>query len=372
MSGIEDHTSDDAPVSTGGVRERLLSRLTRWLDDNITLPLDRLRFRASVRHLSGPRHNQTSREAVTVVALVRDGSYYLDVFLAHYRALGVAHFVFCDTGSSDDTLTRLALAPDVTVLQSRLPWGRFENMFRGYAASNFCADRWCLFADMDEILEFEGQEQLGLSGLVGYLDRHGYTAMMAQMLEMFPEAPLRSVAQLSYPEVQQTFCHYDITAVRAVPYHDASTGLEFFLTQNELPDSTEPKMQFGGIRGAVFAERCCLSKHPLVYVGDGVIPAVHPHLSTGVKVADTMAVLKHYKFANDPMARDQASLSTSAISHGEDALRVAGFAASPDLTLWSPAALRYDRPQAGSETGPEQLRKAGFLRVSPRYLAELN
>ncbi|WP_405116847.1 hypothetical protein L0Z64_15185 [Phaeobacter sp. BS23] len=80
-----------------------------------------------------------------------------------------------------------------------------------------------------------------------------------------------------------------------------------------------------------------------------------------------MAVLKHYKFANDPMARDQASLAADAIPHGEDALRVAGFAKRPDLTLWSQTAQKYDGP----ETGPAALRTAGFLQVSARYLAEI-
>ncbi|MFV1440343.1 MULTISPECIES: glycosyltransferase family 2 protein [unclassified Phaeobacter] len=368
MTGTDDPPSPAAPKAPDGLTRRFRARLADRFDSRIVMPFDRLRFRATLRNLSGPRQIHQPREAVTVVALVRDGAYYLDVFLAHYRALGAAHFVFCDTGSSDDTLARLAAEPDVTVLQSRLPWGRFENIFRGYAARKFCAGRWCLFADMDEILEFEGQAQLGLTGLVRYLDRHGYSAMMAQMLEMFPKAPLQSVAQHAYPEVQQSFCHYDISAVRALPYHDPATGLGFFLSQNQLPDAPAPapRMQFGGIRGAIFGENCCLSKHPLVFVGADVGPAVHPHLSTGVQVADTMAVLKHYKFANDPMARDQASLSRAAISHGEDALRVAGFATTPDLSLWSEKAQRYDGP----ETGPQQLREAGFLQVSPRYLAE--
>ncbi|UWR76906.1 glycosyltransferase family 2 protein [Phaeobacter inhibens] len=367
MTGTTDPPRTAALVPTSGMPGRVLSRLSGWLDSKIGLPFDRLRFRVSLRHLSGPRKIDLPREAVTVVALVRDGAYYLDVFLAHYRALGVSHFVFCDTGSTDGTLAQLAQEPDVTVLQSRLPWGRFENIFRGYAARTFSADRWCLFADMDEILEFEGQAQLGLNGLVRYLNRHGYSAMMAQMLEMFPQAPLRSVAQQSYPEVQQSFCHYDISAVRALPYHDPATGLGFFLSRNQIPDAPPPKMQFGGIRGAVFGERCCLSKHPLVFVDADTDPAVHPHVSTGVRVADTMAVLKHYKFANDPMARDQASLKAASIPHGEDALRVAGFAKRPDLTLWSQTAQKYNGP----ETGPEALREAGFLQVSARYLTEI-
>lgn len=53
--------------------------------------------------------------------------------------------------------------------------------------------------------------------------------------------------------------------------------------------------------------------------------------------------------------------------HGEDALRVAGFAKRPDLTLWSQTAQKYNGP----ETGPEALREAGFLQVSARYLTEI-
>ncbi|APG48192.1 glycosyltransferase family 2 protein [Phaeobacter porticola] len=363
MTGTDDGAQHPQENRTRPRGNGVAARLSGLWDRYVALPGDRLRFSASVRHISGPRQPKSTPDAVTVIALVRDGAYYLDVFLSHYRALGVTHFVFCDTGSADGTLARLAAEPDVTVLQSLLPWGRFENMFRGYAARRFCQDRWCLFADMDEILEFEGQNAAGLPGLITYLERHGYTAMMAQMLEMFPNAPLTTVADLSYRAVQDQFCHYDITAVRALPYDSKATGLSYFLQQNELPDTAEPKMQFDGIRGAVFGERCCLSKHPLVHIGEGVAPAVHPHLSTGVRVADVMAVLKHYKFANNALARDRASQSSEAIPHGEDALRVAGFSADPDLSLWSTAAQVYE--------GPALLRAQGFVQLAPRYLKEI-
>lgn len=366
MSGNKDiagHPDSDA-MQVPGMAARAVDRLGGILQRHVRARIDQLRFDRSLRHLSGPVDPQGMADDVTVVALVRDGAYYLDVFLDHYRSLGVRHFVFCDTGSTDQTLSRLAAEPDASVLQSTLPWGRFENLFRGHAATRFSRGRWCLFADMDEILDFDGRSERGLRGLTGYLERYGYTAMMAQMLEMFPRCALRETADLTYAEAQDEFCHYDLTAVRSLAYRDRATGLSDLLHLNTVPDTAAPRFQFGGIRASAFGENCCLSKHPLVKVVPGVAPAVHPHLSTGVRVADAMAVLKHYKFANDPIGRDQASLASKSIGHGEDALRLAGFDARPDLSLWSDHAEVYD--------GPAALRAAGFLQVSARFVEEMS
>ncbi len=297
-----------------------------------------------------------------VVALVRDGMFYLDAFLRHYRALGAAQFVFCDNGSTDGTVERLKREKDVVILRCDLPWGEIENTFRRYAAERYAKGRWCLFADMDEMFEFEGAAQIGLPGLTRYLQDHGHSALMAQMLEMFPEGPLSAAAKLSYEQALETFCWYDLRAVERHGYHDPAIGFSWFLTGNRLANP-KVEMLFGGLRKRVFGEQCCLSKHPLVRVVDGVEPGVHPHASAGVRVADFTALIRHYKFAGDTTARDADTIRRNAIPHGEDRQRQARFEAEPDLSLWSDQAERFQ--------GFEPLYQAGFLIRSDAFTAYL-
>mgnify|MGYP002332277679 CR=1 FL=1 len=320
------------------------------------------RFKASLRHLHGPKQRIAAADEVVLIALVRDGAYYLEAFFDHYRRLGVSHFVFFDNGSQDDTLERLRQEPDVSLLQSTLPWGAFENSFRNYAAKRFATDRWCLITDMDEIFDFEGSTEIGLAGLTAFLTRRGYTGVVAQMLEMFPKAPLREVATLSYAQSLLQFDHCNISSVTAHDYQSPGSGLGYFLRQNQTT-APEPKVLFGGIRGKVFGENCCLTKHPLVFVGPDVEPALHPHASTGIRIAPMTALIKHYKFANDALARDQASVAEGSINHGEDRQRLSVLAQTPDLSLWSPTAQRYP--------GITALQSQGFLQTDAAYSADL-
>ncbi len=336
---------------------------TQRLRSKLAKARHRKRFRRSVKHLHGPMQPQVGAQDVIVIALVRDGGFYLDAFLEHYRQLGAAHFVFCDNGSTDSTLNQLRREGDCTVVQSTLPWGEIENDFRRYAAETCAPGHWCLYADMDEIFTFERATQIGLPGLTRYLDVHGYTALMAQMLEMFPRMTLHDAGQLSYEEALSEFDHYDLREITQHAYHDPEIGFAWFLQDNTTSNPDIP-MLFGGTRARVFGEACCLTKHPLVKVLPGVMPGVHPHAAANVACADMSALILHYKFTNAPMARDADTAARGVIPHGEDHKRLDRFRSDPDLTLWSDQAERY--------AGLRPLQDAGFLHRSDVFDAYLH
>ena len=318
----------------------------------------RARFAASVAHVSGPAQPDIAPGEVLAIVLVRDGGYYLDAFLDYYRGIGIRHFAFIDNGSTDDTLDRLAGESGVTVDRSTLPLAQYEDLLRAYPANAYGRDRWCLYVDMDEVLDFEGRAARGIGALTGYLEARGYTALVAQMLEMFPKAPLAEAARLSFEDALAEFVYFDISTVDRHAYHDPAIDFSYLLAQNEVSDPAIP-FCFGGIRGKVFGEACCLTKHPLIFNGPGVTPAPHPHLSTGVRCADFTAVIKHYKFAGDTLARDRASAASGAVAHGEDRARVRRMEGAGDLSLFSLDARRWNRV--------ELLVRAGFLQGSDAY-----
>lgn len=336
-------------MSNSETRTGIMSRISnRWARYR-----HRRRLLSAIRHLSGPAARPAAPGEVTVVCLVRDGVYYLDAFLDHYRGLGIRHFVFIDNGSRDGTPERLALEPGVAVLQAALPWGAFENGLRNYAAKRYCADRWCLFADMDEIFDFPGREDGGIAGLIARLEAEAATALPAQMLEMVPGGALAESEGLDYRAVLDQFRFCSTADISRTGYTSAETGFSWFLGQNRLP-ARPPAILFGGLRRSIFGENCCLTKHPLVFVAEDVQPGVHPHASAGVKLASFDGLIRHYKFANSPLARDRRTLAEGSIPHGEDALRAARLAAQPELTLCPPEAREYP--------GIAALQAEGFLR----------
>ena len=309
--------------------QRLVGRIQR--------DLHRLRFARALRHVSGPRDMPGGPHDVIAITPIRDGAFYLGPFLRHHRALGVAHFVFCDTGSSDDTIARLKREPDVTVFQCNLPMAAFENDMRRGLAERLCPGRWVLYVDTDELFDFTGSANGGLPALTSHLMQGGYTAMIAQMVEMFPKGPIAEYAHTPYDEVIAAYQYCDIRGVHAMSYFDKDIGFSAFLKDNTIA-SEDIRILFGGIRGVVFGENCCLTKHPLMHVLPGVQPGVHPHCASAVSCADMTAVLRHYKFCNDPFGRDAAAVEAETMTHGEDALRHAVARQDPQLSLWSEGA----------------------------------
>lgn len=332
--------------------------LAAWLQRKLEQAWREVRFKLSLRHLHGPKNLTTAPGDVIVMAQVRDGVYYLDEFFAHYRRLGIRHFVFFDNGSTDDTINRIKAEPGTIIDRSTLPLGLYEGHMRKHVAQTYAKDRWCLYADMDEIFDFEASEKIGIAGLVQYLNAEGYTGLVAQMLEMFPDTPIREAAGLSFEQALHAFAHYDISAVKRFAYHDPALPFSALLARNEI-SSQKTEFFWGGVRGKVFGETCCLTKHPLVFNGAGVEAGTHPHFSTGVRCADITGVVKHYKFANDTLARDAANLKRAGFEHGEDISRLRFFSENPDFSLFSQDASRWD--------GVSKLIDADFLLRSPRY-----
>jgi hypothetical protein len=319
----------------------------------------RQRFARALEHVHGGGFAVPEGEVLAIV-LVRDGAYYLDAFFDYYRRLGIRHFAFIDNGSTDDTVARIRQQEGCVVDRVALPLAQYEDLMRGYPAKTYGRGRWCLYVDMDEQFDFEGRDTLGIAGLTRYLEQRGDTALMAQMLEMFPRAPLVAVQNLTFAQALKAFVEYDVSAVHSFDYH--SDQIPFCaLLQGNRSATDALEFKFGGVRGKVFGEACCLTKHPLIFNGAGVVPAPHPHLSQNVIVSDFSAVIRHYKFAGNSAARDAASASSGDLAHGEDQARLRVLSTQQDLTLHS------DDAQVWAGIAP--LYEAGFLVRSDAFTA---
>ena len=129
---------------------------------------------------------------VLLFACLRNEAARLPHFLAHYRALGVRHFLIIDNASDDGSGAFLADQPDVSLWTTEA----------SYRASRFGMDwvqgllmrhghgHWCLTVDADELFVYPHHETRPLPALTAWLEDAGLRAMGALMLDMFPKGPV--------------------------------------------------------------------------------------------------------------------------------------------------------------------------------------
>jgi Glycosyl transferase family 2 len=137
---------------------------------------------------------------LSLCAIVHDEMYFLPEFLAHYRGLGVARFIFLDDASTDGTADFLAAQPDCMILQSRqryfdqIDGKRALYAWRQGMMDRFCRDQWAIFADADEFLTLP--EGVPIADMTRRLDRRGSRAVWGLMLDIYPRdiAAIRSGA----------------------------------------------------------------------------------------------------------------------------------------------------------------------------------
>jgi glycosyl transferase family 2 len=250
----------------------------------------------SIEHLHGPSEIPYAEDELVVVCLVRDGRPYVKSFIEHYFSLGVKHIVFLDNDSSDSTVPATCRYDNVTVLQTKLPFKHYDLLMKQYLISRFGRrGRWCLYVDIDELFDYPYSEVVGLDSFLRYLTSKSYTAVMAHMLDMFPEKPLSSDRPSNLDEpLKEVHRFYDITDVTRKSLKENPRHLLRF---NNTYESHVMEQFRGGIRQTVFGADHNLTKQPLVFL-DGKIKPMHENIKwvNNARVADLTCVLLHYKF----------------------------------------------------------------------------
>ncbi len=123
---------------------------------------------------------------------MRNEAVRLPHFLAHYRKLGVGHFLIVDNGSTDGTGAYLAAQPDVSVWHTAAGYkaARFGMDWLTWLQMRLADGHWCLTVDADELLIYPHWDSRDLPALTDWLDRSGLEAYPAMMLDLYPKGPL--------------------------------------------------------------------------------------------------------------------------------------------------------------------------------------
>lgn len=318
---------------------------------NIANKYRTIRLKMAVRHIHGPLGLSYSRDELVVICVVRNGGLYVASFINHYFRLGAKHIVLLDNGSTDSTIEIACRYNNVTILETDLPYSKYENIMKNYLARRFSKGRWNLCADIDEFFDWPFSQIVSVGSLLRYLNGRSYTAVVAQMLDLFSESPLSEITDPPGEDVTANYEYYDISNVSksAYPYSRLSyDGV---------------KMHWGGIRKTVFGSNNGLTKAPLVFVDRRIRLFKDWHHTQNTYIADFTCVLLHYPFTSSfyEKVRDAAATKRYGyLTSDEYDLYWARLSREPRLTLRLDTARRY--------AGVESLIDEGFLVASSDYL----
>lgn len=169
---------------------RALAGLARlWLEARM-----RLRFLRKSRELEPVRVQREEIGAAwcILVACVRNEMPRLPAFLAHYRRLGVAHFIFVDNESTDGLREYLAAQPDCShwVAHGSYKASNFGMDWCNWLLDRHGRDKWCVTVDPDEFLVFPHSDHRGLRSLARYMDGIEQRSLYAPMLDAYSDQSL--------------------------------------------------------------------------------------------------------------------------------------------------------------------------------------
>lgn len=338
----------------------LFSRGLGRLSGIISAARKKREVQRATRHLSGPSHISLGPNETVLVSLMKNGAYYLEPFLEHYRGVGVRHFLIIDNGSTDGTAERLVAEPDVTVCSNTLPVGTYENLLRGQIARQYVSGGWFLFSDSDELILPARGENRRLSEFADYCNAQGYDGAVCQYLDLVSPHPLEVTKDWAYADSIAAFELYSLHEIDSFEYHDQENiHFSWYFRHNRL-SYADIKVMFGGIRREVFGENCCLTGHRFMRNAPHIDIYSHPHCCNNLACADFTFLIKHYKFAGNIVARDLAYIANQTWDHGEDKARMSALQNSASFVIKGQHMHRF--------CSTENLIDVGFLACSERFL----
>lgn len=335
----------------------VLQKGTKRVRDYASFLKRRDHVKRSIKWIAGEKFINLTTEDVVVIFLARNMSHYLHEFYEYYKNIGVRYFVYADNGSSDDSLDIASQWKNSVILATNLNFREYQTDIRQQISQNYCSDGWRLAIDPDELFDFVGSDKISIGQLAKSLLSDGYTGLVAQMLDLVSDRSPIECSNEKFSESVKLNKYYSLDNISDYQYYDESVPFSG-LVNNNIVGNQDITWKFGGIRREYFGENCCLTKHPLFYYGRGVKTFKHPHLTTGLKLADFTALLKHYKFSGDYVARERDLLDQQRIFHDETAKRASVIGQGRNFY--------FDVGKLLMDPSPTDLTERGFLVMTDR------
>lgn len=300
---------------------------TRWGERGVRRRIARHARQLQPLRVQGER---IAKAWCILVCCARNERVRMPQFLAHYRRLGVAHFLIIDNDSSDGLADALAAEPDCSVWLARGSYrdANFGMDWCNHLLARHGVDKWCVTVDPDEFLVYPYSELRSLHSLTRHMQALGQDALFTVMIDAYGQGAM-SDADLT-PDTNP----FDLC-----PWHDA-----FNLTQR-FDERRQNYWVQGGVRmRRFFADTPelapALNKVPLVKWRRGLLyeSSMH-HLNDPVlnctihsHPAHVSGALFHFKYVN--LLAHKASEELTRGEHYGGSQEYRAYAKAGDLVLW--------------------------------------
>lgn len=125
-------------------------------------------------------------DAPILICVVLNEKERIDVFLNHYRKIGIKRFAIIDNGSTDGTVDYLKAQSDVELFQIKV---KFESKIKvgwiNRIISYYGTNYWYLVVDADELIVWQGVEKINIQKILIYLEKRNITRARALMIDMY-------------------------------------------------------------------------------------------------------------------------------------------------------------------------------------------
>jgi cyanophycin synthetase len=303
------------------------------------------------------------RPGPSLIALMRNESYLLPHFFAHYRDLGVENFIVYDDGSRDGTREFLANQLDCTLVTSDRSFNELLSDGRSYhhglrqvLQDVFLPDRWAISVDADEFLILPPPFTRA-ADFEKLLDKRGHSCVFGTMIDAYP--------------VRLRDRHYSqaLSPFEGSPYVDSASGFR------RLLGTHKPQKMLEGIRGRLIRRlreeqpksyhqlfgnkgylMPALFKVPFLHSGRGLV-RLNSHTINAIPPYDVEVALGHFKFGPDFDSRMSTALSDEKYYLGSIEYKIL----SQFVEYFEDIDLRYDGSIMIEDK--DLLSRAGFLKI---------
>lgn len=238
-------------------------------------------FNCSMKRISKIKTHVKNQYAPTLFCVIKNDREKIELFMAHYRKLGIEKFVFLDNKSSDGTREYLLRQRDVILYESGQEYSSAKRVsWLNRMLAKHGENRWCLVVDSDELLNYIGSEKYNLNDLINIAQKRGYKRIEGFMLDMYSDKNL----------FQKTYLNNFI-----------EDNIYFDKDSYSLENSPFGLTVRGGPRKRLFYRNMQLSKYPLFYFGKDDIMASSHYMYPiyPIKECPMWLVLSHYKFVDE-------------------------------------------------------------------------
>lgn len=150
-------------------------------------------------HCVQDRTDAIAPDDVLLFCTLRNEAQRIDHFLAHYRTLGVQHFIFIDNESTDGFQQRVEREGDVTVFHTSASYkeAEFGIQWLNLLLRRYGSGHWCVTVDADELLVLPGESDGALARVTTRMAAEGQRSLFAVLVDLYGQGPVQDASYVA-------------------------------------------------------------------------------------------------------------------------------------------------------------------------------